>query len=119
MRAIRLVPLAALVATLLVVTAPSASATDTWTTKAVGLPVTDVVVNPSSGKLLATVAGSNPSVGKELLELAPATGTIARHVFVGSEPSHLAVSDDGTTAYVGLAGGNSITRVDLETFTTA
>src|SRR5205085_12636621 len=40
-----------------------------------------------------------------------------RSVFVGSEPRRIAVSDDGSTAYVGLYGADQITQVNLASFT--
>lgn len=89
----------------------------TWSAKQIPLPANDVVYDPSRQTLLASVAGRDPSVGNEVVELDPATGAIIRHVFVGSEPGQLAITDDHSTLYVGLLGTNGIARVDLTTFT--
>ena len=111
----------AIVGAALVLAAAPAQATtapvSSWSAKAVPVPATDLAYDAARDVLLATVPGSDRSLGNEVVELDPETGAIGRHVHVGSEPGAIAVTDDGTTAYVGLLGAPSIVRVDLATFT--
>lgn len=88
-----------------------------WVVKRVPLPSNDVAYDASRDVVLVTVPSTQPSLGNELVELDPETGDIGRHVFVGSEPGPIAITDDGTTAYVGMRGANTIARIDLGTFT--
>ncbi|HET9444031.1 MAG TPA: hypothetical protein VFO65_11950, partial [Acidimicrobiales bacterium] len=92
------------------------AAIGTWTVKAVRLPVTDVAYDHSRDVLLATVEPGHSALGNELVEVDPETGALGRHVFVGSDPGPITLTDDGTTAYVGLRGANRIAQVDLTTF---
>lgn len=88
-----------------------------WAVKRVPLPARDVQYVPQRDVLLASVVGAHPSLGNELVELDPETGDIGRHVFVGSDPGPIAVTSDGTAAFVGMQSANVIARVDLATFT--
>ena len=90
-------------------------------TKGLGLhvpvPSNDIAYSPLTGKLYASVPGSDPVRGNTITEIDPATGEPGRSVWVGSEPGPLALSDDGATMYVGLTGASSVRRVDLLTGT--
>ena len=55
--------------------------------------------------------------GNHLIEISPSGALITGSVFVGSEPSALAISADAAVAYVGLEGAASARRVDLATLT--
>jgi hypothetical protein len=89
---------------------------DGWGTTKIDLLVQSAVDEPSRGALLATVAAADLGLGNELVELDPVTGALRRHVWVGSDPTDFAVTDDGDTAYVYLSGAARIARVDLTTF---
>ncbi len=86
-----------------------------WLEARVPLPASDAEYVASRDVVLVTVKAEQPSLGNELLELDPATGEIGRHVFVGSRPTHVVASDDGSTAYVSVDGGQ-VVEVDLASF---
>lgn len=77
----------------------------------------DAIRSPASDTLFVSVAGSDPSHGNEVVEIDGVTGAVLWGVFVGSDPGPLAVSDDGSTLYVGLDGAAAVRRVDLITRT--
>jgi uncharacterized repeat protein (TIGR01451 family) len=82
------------------------------------LPVNDIVWNATNGLIYATVAGrAGAGLGNNLVAIDPATGAIQRKIFVGSEPNRLAISDDGTQAFVGLDGAGAVRQVNLQTGT--
>jgi hypothetical protein len=105
----------------LVLRAPDAAASlfdiDDWKVARLDLPTNDAAFSPLLGAVVATVPSFDPALGNELVEVDPNDGTLRRHVWVGSDPTQVAVSDDGTTAYVVLRGANRVVRVDLLTFT--
>lgn len=79
------------------------------------LSVRDLVYNPRDGKIYASVyagAGAN-----SIAVIDPATGVLEDTVWVGSGPGVLALSDDGTTLYVGLDGASAVRRFDTVTRT--
>jgi hypothetical protein len=79
--------------------------------------VQDLVYNPVDGNLYASVpetASHNPNC---IVAIDPTTGLITKSVFVGSEPSALALTPDGSTLYVGLDGSNSVRTVSLPSLT--
>jgi len=81
----------------------------------VSVPTNDLVYSELTGKLYASVPGTDSVRGNSVTEIDPSTGEIGASVWVGSEPGRLAVSDDGATLYVALNGAGAIRRVDLVT----
>jgi hypothetical protein len=82
------------------------------------LPVNDLVWSPSEGLIYATIPSSAGSpYGNSLAAIDPTTGAAKKYVFVGSEPDRLALSTDGTQAFVGLDGAGSVRQVSLATMT--
>ena len=78
----------------------------------------DLVANQSTGLLYASVPGNaGGGYGNSVVEINPFQGTITQVLPVGSEPSVLSLSDDGTTLYVSLNGSNSIGKIDLQNMT--
>ncbi|MEM8705809.1 MAG: hypothetical protein AAGE98_05085, partial [Actinomycetota bacterium] len=71
--------------------------------------------DPVSGLVLVTVATSDSSYGGDLLAFDPVDGSVAWSVDVGGEPGPLAISDDGSTVYVGLGDAPSLVEVDVAT----
>jgi len=84
---------------------------------ALDLEVAHVLADPGRGRLYATVQGAAAQHPNELVVIDPATGMVLDAVFVGSNPSSLALSDDGSTLWVGLDGSLEIREVDLGTET--
>lgn len=105
------------------VAAPAVAAPDPavplseWSTASLALPNGGVAFDPLRHRLLVGVSGRVPTLGNRLVELDPVTGAIGRSVALGSEPSVVAASDDGTRAYVGFSGAAVIAEVALDTFT--
>jgi uncharacterized repeat protein (TIGR01451 family) len=79
----------------------------------IALPSNDLVYDPYSQRLYASVSSRAGDIGNTVTAIDPATGTIEWSLFVGSEPGRLALSDDGHWLYVALDGATGIQRVDL------
>lgn len=100
--------------TLHVRTVPAATVTSTRT---VDLPARDVVYDPHSAKLYASIGGSSPQHPNSVVAIDPATGAVTGSVFVGSEPGALAISDDGRSLHVALDGAGDVRQVALPSLT--
>lgn len=83
----------------------------------VALRANDLVYDPNTGELYASVPSTVPALGNTVVAIDPATGSVTRSVFAGSEPAVLALSDDGRYLYVSLEGSGSVRRVDAASFT--
>ena len=83
------------------------------------MPSTTWHTPSATGKLYATISGSHATLGNTLTVIDPSTGAIGPSTWIGSEPRKIAVSDDGSTLYVGLDGTGSIVRVDATTLGTS
>jgi hypothetical protein len=81
------------------------------------LPVGDIIFDPFTRLIYASVAGSAGAIGNTITEIDPATGTIGRSFPIGSEPKKLAISDDGKTLYAGLDGAGAVRAFDIPTRT--
>lgn len=84
---------------------------------AVAIAANDLVYDPVSGKLFASVPSTGGGIGNTISAIDPTTGSIVSSVFVGSEPNPLARSDDGKYLYVGLDGSSSVRRYEVATET--
>jgi DNA-binding beta-propeller fold protein YncE len=98
------------------VDAAPTSALSTWTVDSTILRNGGVAWD-GADQLLVSVSADEAVIGNHLVELDPATGELGRTVFVGSDPQGIAVSDDGTRAYVVLADSPIVVEVDLADFT--
>jgi hypothetical protein len=76
-----------------------------------------MVENPTTGTFWASIPSTTSPYANNVIEVNPSTGAVIHHIFVGSEPGPLDISDDGTMLYVGLNGESSVCPVDLATFT--
>lgn len=77
----------------------------------------DLVYVPSSQAIFASIPSVAGPSGNTVASIDPANGTVGSPVFVGSEPTKLALADDGHTLYVGLNGSSSVRRFDAATQT--
>jgi DNA-binding beta-propeller fold protein YncE len=102
---------------ILLILAGSAKAVSAQKVQHIDLATTYLIVNPVSKTLYASIPGSEGVLGNSIVPIDPATGSLGTAVPVGSEPRHLAISDDGTTLYAYLSGEFAIRRVDLTTMT--
>lgn len=68
-------------------------------------------------QLYVSILSTDSLYPNRLIALDPMTGDVLRSVFVGSNPTRLAISDDASVLYVALDGAAAIRRIDLATFT--
>jgi hypothetical protein len=83
----------------------------------VPIAANDVAYSTATGLLYASVPSLDPVIGNSVAAIDPSTGAVSSSVWVGSEPSRLAVSSDGLTLYVSLDGAAAVRRVNLSTLT--
>lgn len=79
--------------------------------------VNDVAWEPHTGRLYLAIGSNAGFYPNCVIAFDPETGTITNSAFAGSEPSTLAVSDDGQYLYVGLTGANAVQRFRLPSLT--
>jgi hypothetical protein len=80
------------------------------------MPINGLVYNANDGLLYATIAGSGgPGLANSLVAIDPVTSVVQKKIFVGSEPTRLVLSTDGTQAFVGLNGAGAVRQVNLTT----
>jgi hypothetical protein len=97
--------------------APTPSVTPLFVRR-VNIPTNDIAFNSQEGSIVATVPGAAGSpIGNTITHINPQTGEVLSSVFIGSEPTKMAVSDDGGTLWSVLEGSNSIRRYDLNSKT--
>lgn len=77
----------------------------------------DVVYEPYSQRLYASVNSTDPTYGNSIAVINPVTGAIEGSAFVGSGPRKLAVSSDGQYIYVGLYGAGKVSRFNVASTT--
>jgi uncharacterized repeat protein (TIGR01451 family) len=84
----------------------------------VALDSNDIVFDPFTRKLYASVPSTATQVtGNSIVSIDPVSGAIGTPVFIGSEPTRMAISDDGQYLYVVLSGSNAVRRMALPTMT--
>jgi hypothetical protein len=82
------------------------------------LPINDIVDNAVDGLVYASIAGSaGEGLGNTIAGIDPTSGVIVKTIFVGSEPTRMALSSDGTQLFVGLNGAGAVRQVNLTTAT--
>jgi hypothetical protein len=75
-----------------------------------------ILYEPFSTKIYASVGSGSASIqGNSIAAITPETGAIGIPVYVGSQPTKMAVSDDGNILYSLLGGANSVARFNLQT----
>ncbi len=77
------------------------------------LAANDLIFDPGTQKIYASVPGSAGSFGNSILPIDPSSGSPGTPVFVGSEPAKLAISDNHQYLYAGLNGAAAVRRFDL------
>jgi uncharacterized repeat protein (TIGR01451 family) len=82
------------------------------------LPANDLLYNPSTQLLYASVPSAGGStLGNSIVPIDPYTGVLGSPIWVGSEPGKMALSSDGSTIWVGLSGAGAVREVNLNTQT--
>jgi hypothetical protein len=83
--------------------------------RCLSLPTNDLVVDPTRAVLYTSVPSTSAAYGNSVVRIDPVAAAVSATVFAGSEPSALAMSDDGSSLYVGLNGSDSVMRIDPAT----
>lgn len=86
-------------------------------TVTVNLPAGDIVYDPHSDRIYASLTAEAGVRANTVVAINPATGEITGSVGVGSNPGRLAISDDGTALWVALNGSSDVRRVALPALT--
>ena len=81
------------------------------------LNANDLILSSATQKLYASVPSIEGSTGNSIAEIDPALGTITSSVFIGSEPTHLAQANDGSTIYSVLQGAGAVRSFNIITHT--
>lgn len=72
-----------------------------------------ILYDPWARNLIASVgSGSSTVTGNTIASITPDTGAVGQSAAVGSQPTKMALSDDGKVLYVILAGAASVARFD-------
>jgi len=80
------------------------------------MPINDIVYNAVDGLIYASIPGSaGEGLGNTIAGIDPTSGIIVKTIFVGSEPTRMALSSDGTQLFVGLNGAGAVRQVNLTT----
>lgn len=75
----------------------------------------DLVYDAVTNKIYASIPSSNGANGNSIGVINPNNYTLENTVFIGSEPSVLAISDDGHYIYSGFNGSSTARRFDVTT----
>lgn len=78
------------------------------------LPLKDICYSQVNDKLYGVLPG-NSAQGNAFVIINPNTGAIEKRVEVGSEPSHISISNSGRTLSIALFGAPYLQRFDLST----
>jgi DNA-binding beta-propeller fold protein YncE len=81
----------------------------------VKLPVSDVLADPASDVLYASVVQPADPYGDSVVAISATTGAVLWSVAVGDVPGRLAISDDASTLYVALREPAALARIDTAT----
>ncbi|MGI8656754.1 MAG: Calx-beta domain-containing protein [Pyrinomonadaceae bacterium] len=90
---------------------------DSSSIRQITLPTNDLVYDKNTGKIYASVPSAAGAGGNSITPVDPATGTVGASVLIGSEPTKLALSDNGQYLYAFLDGASAIRRLDVATQT--
>jgi hypothetical protein len=74
-----------------------------------------LVADRARRRIYASVSGGASRYANQLVTFDGTTGEVRAAVHVGSDPSALAMADDGSALWVSLTGAQTIRRVDLTT----
>ncbi|MBI2953284.1 MAG: hypothetical protein HYY30_03150 [Chloroflexi bacterium] len=117
---VAIVSVLSLVAALLAVPSPDASVSSAGyeaQIREMGFATNDIIYNPVTKRIYASVPDAAGTVGNSLAVIDPSTGAIESFTPIGDEPYKLALSGDGRYLYVALKGTASVRRFDIATQT--
>jgi len=96
---------------------PGSGGAPPFSLRRIALPANDIVFDPISRKIFASIPSSAGPTGNSVTSIDPFAVTVDTPVWVGSEPRKLAISDDGSALYVALEGAAAVRRFDPRTRT--
>jgi hypothetical protein len=71
------------------------------------------VADPATGVIYASVDSNSPTYANSVIAVDPVSRTVINQYAVGNSPNQLALSDDGTTLYVGLDATGQVEQLSL------
>jgi hypothetical protein len=74
---------------------------------------TAIVSDPVRARFYVAVGADAPSLANSIVTLDPSSGTVLSEVPVWATPDTFAISDDGSTLWVGLHDASTVLKVDL------
>ena len=81
------------------------------------LTANDLVYDTVTNKIYASIPSANGANGNSIGVINPNTYLLENTIFIGSEPTVLAISDNGQYIYAGFTGTSTIRRFDVSTQT--
>jgi sugar lactone lactonase YvrE len=85
--------------------------------RALALTTKDLVVDPNTQTIYASVPANAAASANSLITLDPTSGGVTASAPIGAGPNRLAISDDGQTVYVGLDGEQAVARYKVAAHT--
>ena len=73
----------------------------------------DLVYNAARNELYASVAGDAAAYPNTIVVIDPSTSSVVSTIPIGSNPRTLALSDDGSTLWVGIDGAHAFRKVTM------
>jgi hypothetical protein len=77
------------------------------------LTTNDLVYDSVTNKIYASIPSANGSNGNSIGIINPNTYLLENTIFIGSEPTILAISDNGQYIYSGFSGSSTVRRFDV------
>lgn len=79
----------------------------------INLTTNDLVYDSVTNKIYASIPSANGSNGNSIGVINPNTHLLENTIFIGSEPTVLAISDNGQYIYSGFSGTSTVRRFDV------
>lgn len=102
---------------LLMLLAFSTTANSQLQITALNLTSNDLVFDSVTNRIYASIPSANGANGNSIGIINPITKTLENTVFIGSEPTVLAISDNGQYIYTGFTGTSTVRRFNVATQT--
>jgi hypothetical protein len=85
--------------------------------KDIPLAANDLIYEPVSRLLYASISSSAPANANTIVSIDPTTQVVGNPVSIGNNPRKLAISSDGQFLYAGLDGANAVQQFNLKSGT--
>ena len=77
----------------------------------VNVTTNDLVYDNNTDRIYVSIPSSNGSNGNSIGVINPNDYTLENTIFIGSEPTVLAISDDGQFIYSGFSGSSTVRNI--------